>query len=291
MTEGNTKREVHPVDCRLSTLDSFSATQAVLVKDEAICLCVRPFSKTSQMVTWFAREHGLITTPVKGAQRPKSGFVGRYDVGYTCEVVFYAHSRTGGTHHIRECSPLTLREALRTNWRAATAAAYVCDLALRATRPGLPNPALFQVLENFLDALPTATAREVPLMLLWLESNLLLHLGLAPDFTPCPHCAPSPHATFSVEEGHFCCEHRPSRLPKPLTLSLHQDIPDLFRQFTQEALAQTLTQARASQRVDLFGRPEPFPGIFGLRRFLGIFLNLHLDLLPGPRRTALDLLI
>ena len=35
-----------------------AAPQAVLVKDEAICLCVRPFSKTSQMVTWFAREHG-----------------------------------------------------------------------------------------------------------------------------------------------------------------------------------------------------------------------------------------
>lgn len=267
------------------------APQALLLKDEAICLCVRPFSKTSQMVTWFTREYGLLTTPVKGAQRPKSGFVGRYDVGYTCEIVFYAHSRAGGTHHIRECTPLTLREALRRHWRAATAAAYVCDLTLRATRPGLPSPALFQVLEDLLDVLPTATAREVPLLLLWLESNLLQQLGVAPDFTPCPHCAPAPHATFSVEEGHFCCEHRPSRLPKPLTLSLHQEIPELFMQFTQASIAQTLECARTSQRTDLFGRPEPFPGIFGLRRFLGIFLNLHLDLLPGPRRTALDLLI
>lgn len=284
MTEGRAEREVHPVD-------AVSAPQAVLVKDEAICLCVRPFSKTSQMVTWFAREYGLITTPVKGAQRPKSGFVGRYDVGYTCEIVFYAHSRSGGTHHIRECSPLALREALRTHWRSATAAAYGCDLTLRATRPGLPNPTLFQTLEDFLDVLPTAAAREVPLLLLWMESNLLLHLGVAPDFTPCPRCAPSPNATFSVEEGHFCCDHRPSRLPKPLTLSLHREIPELFVQFTRESIAQTLERARASQRTDFFGRPEPFPGVFGLRRFLGIFLNLHLDLLPGPRRTALDLLI
>ena len=91
--------------------------------------------------------------------------------------------------------------------------------------------------------------------------------------------------------GHFCCDHRPTRLPKPLTLSLHREIPELFVQFTRESIAQTLDRARASQRTDLFGRPEPFPGVFGLRRFLGIFLNLHLDLLPGPRRTALDLLI
>jgi hypothetical protein len=31
--------------------------------------------------------------------------------------------------------------------------------------------------------------------------------------------------------------------------------------------------------------------MFGLRRFLGVFMIEHLDLLPGPRRTVLDILI
>ena len=48
---------------------------------------------------------------------------------------------------------------------------------------------------------------------------------------------------------------------------------------------------RAADRRDDLGRPEPFPGVFGLRRFLGVFLSAHLDLPPGPRRTTLDLLI
>lgn len=274
----------HPVATPLS--------HAPLRKSRAVCLCVRPFSKTSQMVSWFTETCGLITTPVKGAQRPKSGFVGRFDIGYSCEVVFYAHGQASGTHHIRECSPLALREQLRTRWRCATAAAYACDLTLRATRPELPNPPLFATLEALLDALEAATDRELPLLLLWYEARLLAHLGLAPDFARCARCpANAPTAAFSIEEGRFYCEHRPSRLSKPLSLTLHHDIPDLFAHLIRLEASALLVQARASARVDLFGRPEPFPGIFGLRRFLGIFLNTHLELLPGPRRTALDLLI
>ncbi len=267
------------------------APQAVaLLKSEAVCLNVRPFSKTSQMVTWLTADHGRVTTPVKGAQRPKSGFVGRYDVGYACELVFYARERNG-VHHIRECTPLRLREALRTRWRAAAAAGYACDLTLRTAQPGLPNPALYAALGTLLDTLQGCAPHEVPLALLWFESNLLRAVGVTPDFAPCPACPPTPRRCFSVEEGRFVCDHRPSRLRTPPTLTLHDDIPELFARFVAQPLGPVLEAARASGRTDDLGRPEPFPGVFGLRRFLGIFLVAHLDLLPGPRRTVLDLLI
>lgn len=262
----------------------------LLLKTPAICLNLRPFSKTSQMVTWLTPDHGLITTPIKGAQRVKSGFVGRYDIGYTCELVFYARERNG-IHHIRECSPLILRERLRSNWRAAMAAAYCCDLTLRTARPALANPTLFGKLSETLNALETHPGHAIALTLLHFEVSLLNTLGLSPDFRVCPHCAPSPRAIFSIEEGRICCDHRPSRLRKPLTVTLHRDIPDLYERFAEAPVADILREAAASDRRDDLGRPEPFPGIFGLRRFLGIFFTSHLDLLPGPRRTALDLLI
>ncbi len=261
-----------------------------LIKSRALCLNVRPFSKTSQMVTWLTEDYGRITTPIKGAQRPKSAFLGKYDLGYTCEIVFYAHDRNG-VHHIRECTPLIFREALRTQWRAATAVDYVCDLTLRAAQPGLPTHDLFVVLTELLDTLQRCTAHEVNLSILWYESQLLSVLGVAPDFRCCRECPPSPRHLFSVEEGYFVCEHRRSRLYHPQTLLLHDDIFKLFVRFTHERLDLILSFARASDRTDDLGRPEPFPGIFGLRRFLGAFLNIHLDLLPGPRRTVLDLLI
>ncbi len=266
------------------------AQAVVLHKSEAVCLNVRPFSKTSQMVTWLTADFGRVTTPVKGAQRPKSGFVGKYDVGYTCELVFYAHERNG-VHHIRECTPLILREALRSRWRNAAAANYACDLVMRSARPGLANPPLMALLCELLEVLQGAEAREVPLAVLWFECRLLGAVGVQPDFSICPACDPSPRHLFSVEEGRFICDHRPSRLFRAPTLTLHDEIRDLFLTFSQTALAEVLTTARASTRCDDLGRPEPFPGIFGLRRFLGVFLVAHLDLLPGPRRTLLELLI
>ena len=273
------------------TSPSENAPQASpLLKSLAICLNVRPFSKTSQMVTWLTLEHGRVTTPVKGAQRPKSAFIGRYDVGYTCELVFYARERDG-VHHIRECTPILLREGLRGSWRAAEAAAYACDLTLRTAQPGMANPELFRILSNLLDTLPACAPHEATLALLWFESNLLQAVGLGPDFSACPRCAPSPRGLFSVEEGRFVCDHRPSRLRTPPTLTLHDDIPTLYRRFLVHPLTETLVEARAADRRDDLGRPEPFPGVFGLRRFLGVFLSAHLDLPPGPRRTTLDLLI
>ena len=273
------------------TSPSENAPQASpLLKSLAICLNVRPFSKTSQMVTWLTLEHGRVTTPVKGAQRPKSAFIGRYDVGYTCELVFYARERDG-VHHIRECTPILLREGLRASWRAAEAAAYACDLTLRTAQPGMANPELFRILSNLLDTLPACAPHEATLALLWFESNLLQAVGLGPDFSPCPRCAPSPRGLFSVEEGRFVCDHRSSRLRTPPTLTLHDDIPVLYRRFLDHPLTETLAEARAADRRDDLGRPEPFPGVFGLRRFLGVFLSAHLDLPPGPRRTTLDLLI
>lgn len=259
------------------------------IKTPALCLNVRPFSKTSHMVTWLTPIYGRIVTPIKGAQRPKSAFLGKYDIGYTCEIVLYPRERNG-VHNIRECSPLIFREDLRTHWRAATAANYACDLTLRAAQPHLPNEELFETLTQLLDLLPTMNRHEHSLALLWFESRLLQSVGNAPDFNFCPQCSHE-EQSFSLEEGRFYCSHRPTRLYRPPSLRLHSDIAELFTYFNQCSIETMLSDTKASSRIDDLGRPEPFPGIFGLRRFLGLFLTTHLDLSPGPRRTLLELLI
>ena len=266
------------------------AAETVLLKTEALCVSVRPFAHTSQMVTWITRDYGRITTAIKGAQRPKSGFVGRYDVGTTCEVVFYARDHRG-VHYIREVTPLAFREGLRRTWRAGIAASYACDLTMRIAQPSLRNEALYATLEETLDGLERARPSEIPLILLWHECRTLVATGVAPDFTRCPACPPSPRADFSMEEGRLICAHRPTRHRRPPTSTMHEEVLSLFTQMAHEPLEALQTAARASTRQDALGRPEPFPGIFGLRRFLGLFLAEHLDLLPGPRRTALELLI
>lgn len=260
------------------------------IKTTAICLNLRPFSKTSQMVTWLTPDFGRITTPIKGAQRPKSAFLGKCDIGYTCEIIIYPKDHNG-IHHIKECTPINFREGLHMHWRIASIANYICDLAMRTAQPHLANPVLYHVLAELLDTLPMCQRHELSLALLWFESKVLHAIGVQPDFSPCPLCTKSTMHTYSTEEGRFYCEHFPSRLHNPPTLTLHDDVPTLFATFCQMSLQVMLEHARISHRMDDLGRPEPFPGIFGLRRFLGVFISTHLDLSPGPRRTILDLII
>ena len=55
---------------------------------------------------------GPVTTVVKGAVRPKSAFLGQYDLNYTCEIVYYSRAK-GELHALRECSPLSTRPVRR----------------------------------------------------------------------------------------------------------------------------------------------------------------------------------
>lgn len=262
---------------------------STLLKSEAIVLTVRPFSKTSQMVTWLTPEYGRVTTPIKGACRNKSAFLGQFDLFYTCELVWYAYDRDG-VHQIRECAPLNLREALRTQWRSNVAAGYLVDFAMRTAMPRLPAYELYDNLTLALNALQIPEVNPT-IVMVWFEVHALKALGHLPNFHTCTFCKDQERFTFAVEEGRFCCEHRPQRHPDLPTCILHKRICVLFNTLLHQSLEETLTQAVSHTTHDSVGRPDPFPGIIGLRRFLGLFLNYHLDLLPAVRTTTLDILL
>ena len=76
-------------------------------KTEAICLRISPWSTTSHIVTWLTPV-GVVATSVKGAVRPKSAFLGQYDLFYTCELIYYARTK-GELHAIREASAFDAR--------------------------------------------------------------------------------------------------------------------------------------------------------------------------------------
>ena len=83
------------------------------IKTKGIVLDIHPWSRTSHVTTWLTPDHGPVTTLVKGAVRPKSSFLGQYDLFYTCELVYYARAKSE-LHAIREVSPLDLPRYKRT---------------------------------------------------------------------------------------------------------------------------------------------------------------------------------
>ncbi len=245
---------------------------------EAIVLRVHPWSNSSHLVTWLTPDYGRVTTRIKGACRPKSPFLGQYDLAYTCELIFYTRE-TGGVHSIREVSPLNLREPLRHNWRAAATANYYIDLAARVTLPMQESRRHFDLLERDLDALCAVTPA-IPDILRH-EARLLQLLGLFPNLDPCPHCHlhPLQSLRYSISSAKPLCAHTRPPAPSDTLLTLPLGVLHALSRLLNPALS-TASSA------------EPFSAhdfSLGIRRFLGIFIRHHVELSMSTRRTLFDL--
>ena len=148
-----------------------------MIKTEAICLDIRAWSQTSHVVSWLTPS-GKVTTVVKGAVRPKSFFLGQYDLNYTCEILYYARAR-GEVHALREAAPLARRDALRGDYRALALAGYFRRLAAELA-PGGPDAAdWYDLLGGALDALAGGAAKPLAELLAY-ETAALELLGLKP---------------------------------------------------------------------------------------------------------------
>ncbi len=148
------------------------------LKTEAICLKVTPWSKTSHIVSWLT-PLGRVTTIVKGAVRPKSAFLGQYDLNYTCEIVYYTRTKSE-LHALRECTPLNLREELRADYRALILAEY-CRATVGELAPaGSEASAWYDLLARTLESLRTR-AHDPLRLLLQFELAVLALAGLSPE--------------------------------------------------------------------------------------------------------------
>ncbi len=121
------------------------------LKSEAVCLAISPWSRTSHVVAWLTPQ-GRVVTLARGATRPKSFFLGQYDLNYTCEIVYYARAK-GDIHALRECAPVSFRDALREDHTLLAVAGYFRTLASRFAPPGEEASLWFAWLTDALDGL------------------------------------------------------------------------------------------------------------------------------------------
>ncbi len=245
-----------------------------LLRTPAIALRLSAFSRTSRMVTWLTPGYGRLVTAIKGACRPRSAFLGQYDLAGRCELLFYRREREG-VHVARECAPLSCRPHLRRDWRAAVAAGYICDLAGRVAQPMLAARALFALLDETLDRLTGGAALEA--QVLWFELRLLDCLGLAPRLAECPGCPLAPEARdcrFALAAGRLGCRHRPAPQPSgAATVALDAALLDTLRRWQRAAAPPGGDNIPAANLT------------VGMRRFLDMFMRCHLDVPAAPRQA------
>lgn len=264
---------------------------STLEKEDAILFGIHPFSETSCVVSWFSKHHGRLHTMVKGAFRPKGGWVGRLDLFFTEEIVYY-HRGAHALHALKECDPIATRNALRGNWRATAAASYLVRLVSDFCPIEAPHPDLFSILNTALDRL--AATCSPGLVLAQTELQILTAVGLAPQFNSCVQCLrsiraqatpgnksalrpPAPSFAFFPERGGLLC---------PDCLASHETSASATNALSMEMVAMLRSwqqphppgdRARASLSKEAL-------------RLIGLFLAGRVDHAVAARSAAIAIL-
>ena len=233
------------------------------IKTEAICLDIRPWSRTSHVVSWLT-PNGKVTTVVKGAVRPKSIFLGQYDLNYTCEILYYARAK-GELHALRECVPVELREELRGDYRKLALAGYFRRLVAELAPMGEECRAWYGALRRGIDFCASLTSGQETVspigMMLGFELEVLRLSGLKPDFSDYDRGAD--WSAFSVETGTFDAT-------KGRRIRISRDVA--------EYLANGAKNAKNPQTP------------LDAARVIGVFYQFHLDCASDVRRTVLEMI-
>ena len=229
-----------------------------IIKTEGVVLQIRPWSRTSHVVTWLTPDHGPVATLVKGAVRPKSAFLGQYDLFYSCDLLYYARAH-GELHALREVCPADRRDALRGRWRETSLAGYAADLMRELAPAGGEAASWYASLVRFLDDLAVGGGESRAFcrrMLIRLEMNMLKLAGLAPDFGDMDPAAA--WTAFAIDRGRCGEGVRTVRLTPATVAALH-GVPHSG------------------------GEDEAV-------RFLGLFLAYHLERPADIRRSLVSLI-
>jgi DNA repair protein RecO (recombination protein O) len=251
---------------------------SVINKTEALALRIVPYSRTSQVVTWLTPGYGKLTTMVKGACRPKSLFLGQYDLFYTCELVFYRRDHSA-LSILKECTPLNSRDSFRQNWKAMICASYVCDVVARASQENHRQPDLYNFTTSLLDSLCNGGIK--PHFLPWFELRLTKLLGISPQLSTCVKCktdmeAFSSPVSFSYARGGILCPACEGD-NGGLKVIITPDIPAILRRWQTSDSPAVADNTRISPKQ-----------LIALGKILGTFIGYHLDIAPVSRSIALD---
>ena len=228
-------------------------------KTAALVLDIRPWSRTSHIVTWLTPERGPIATIVKGAVRPKSAFLGQYDLFYTCELVYYVRAK-GELHAIREVAPVNAREYLRGRFRATALASYASYLVKEHCPHSSEADEWYGFLGGFLDGLEGDF--DFGRKMVSLEMAFLEMAGLSPDFSG---------ADFSSEVVPFSIG-----LGRAGTGAKTLQLPSGAARLVAAGAECADTESSAAD-------------ITAAIRFLGLFMRYHIDMPPDIRRNTLQL--
>ena len=203
------------------------------------------------MVTWLTSS-GIVQTSVKGAVRPKSAFLGQYDLNYTCEIVYYTRARNE-VHVLRECAPCNTRDFLRRDHRLFVLSDYIRAEVRNLAPQGDEADEWLRLTTGVIDALEEVSEGEDAkalriAALVDFEVKVLKLSGLWPNLL-------SDGGVFELRGER--------RLPIP------------------SEVARCLNNPRGEKNIQI---------LLDTARVIGVFYSFHLDCALDARRTVLRMM-
>lgn len=148
------------------------------ITDNAVCIRHWDFSETSQTVSLFTREHGVIRGLAKGAKREKGDFSGGMDVLTRGQIVaIIKPGRDLAT--LTQWTLLEVYRAVRTNLAANRAGLYMAELVHQMVREADAHPQLFDAFCECLAAMEDPS--QVDWSLLRFQWAVLKETGYEPQ--------------------------------------------------------------------------------------------------------------
>lgn len=229
---------------------------AVIIKTTAIPFAYYPYSSTSRIVHWITRHHGKVSTLLKGALRPKSPFLGEYELFGTSELLYF-EKQPHGLHAGKECALLHPRPIFRTDWRAMQSASLLMSLFNFTTPVETPLLELFGWVEELLDYAELYGAS--PQYLLWAELQFFQYHGHTPNLKNCPYCGTLQNLVFASKAGGVVCVSCAKNHLLP-TLPCPPDILSILRAWQRSSHPQQAIKVKISawQQQHLFSLFDAF---------------------------------
>ncbi|UKS56887.1 DNA repair protein RecO [Exiguobacterium acetylicum] len=170
-------------------------------KAEGLVLRTVVYGESNKIVTLLTREFGKLAVMARGAKKPGSRF-NAASQPFVRGVYIYPRSR--GLGQLKSADVITSHAHIRQDVVLMAYAMYLLELADKALDERVPQPALYDLFVEGLEAMDDGLDPDVVSFII--ELRLLRHLGIAPHLNGCTICgsAEAPFA-FSLHHGGLLC--------------------------------------------------------------------------------------
>ncbi|TLS39367.1 DNA repair protein RecO [Pseudalkalibacillus caeni] len=194
-------------------------------KAEAIVIRTVDYGESNKILTLFTREAGKIGVMARGAKKPKSRLSA---ISQLFTYGQYLFQQSSGLGTLNQGEILTSFRNIRNDLFSTSYAAYIVELLDKLTEEKRPNPFLFELLFQSLNALNEGKDPEVIRFIF--ELKMLPVAGITPEINRCVKCKSTEGKyEFSVKEGGFLC-HR-CLVNDPYHIPIKKKTAELIRLF------------------------------------------------------------